>query len=144
MTGVDRPNRAPAAETQTLNPNLQVLALELLKVLLENSGRVFASSEKFADGIKHYLCLSLLKNCASANPHALRLSCSIFLTLISKFRHSLKAEVGKQPRCPIAAKGATAVERAAASVLKCPGCMWNQLADGPLCGGLCRLACSSP
>jgi len=72
---------------------LQVLALELLKVLLENSGRVFASSEKFADGIKHYLCLSLLKNCASANPHALRLSCSIFLTLISKFRHSLKAEV---------------------------------------------------
>ena len=75
----------------------QVLALELLKVLLENSGRVFASSEKFADGIKHYLCLSLLKNCASANPHALRLSCSIFLTLISKFRHSLKAEVGKRP-----------------------------------------------
>lgn len=72
---------------------MQVLALELLKVLLENSGRVFASSEKFADGIKHYLCLSLLKNCASANPHALRLSCSIFLTLISKFRHSLKAEV---------------------------------------------------
>lgn len=75
-------------------PGGQVLALELLKVLLENSGRVFASSEKFADGIKHYLCLSLLKNCASANSHALRLSCSIFLTLISKFRHSLKAEVG--------------------------------------------------
>ncbi len=72
----------------------QVLALELLKVLLENSGRVFAASEKFADGIKHYLCLSLLKNCASTNSHALRLSCSIFLTLISKFRHSLKAEVG--------------------------------------------------
>jgi Sec7-like guanine-nucleotide exchange factor len=83
----------------------QVLALELLKVLLENSGRVFASSEKFADGIKHYLCLSLLKNCASANPHALRLSCSIFLTLISKFRHSLKAEVSTTAGSPDAAMG---------------------------------------
>jgi brefeldin A-inhibited guanine nucleotide-exchange protein len=86
-----------ATKRLTLLLLLQVLALELLKVLLENSGRVFASSEKFADGIKHYLCLSLLKNCASANPHALRLSCSIFLTLISKFRHSLKAEVRHCP-----------------------------------------------
>jgi brefeldin A-inhibited guanine nucleotide-exchange protein len=73
---------------------LQVLALELLKILLENSGPVFATSEKFAAAIKQYLCLSLLKNCASAIPHALRLSCSIFLTLISKFRQSLKAEIG--------------------------------------------------
>ena len=71
-----------------------MLALELLKILLENSGHVFATSEKFATAIKQYLCLSLLKNCASAIPHALRLSCSIFLTLISKFRQSLKAEIG--------------------------------------------------
>lgn len=71
-----------------------MLALELLKILLENSGEVFATSEKFATAIKQYLCLSLLKNCASAIPHALRLSCSIFLTLISKFRQSLKAEIG--------------------------------------------------
>ena len=71
-----------------------MLALELLKILLENSGQVFATSEKFATAIKQYLCLSLLKNCASAIPHALRLSCSIFLTLISKFRQSLKAEIG--------------------------------------------------
>ena len=72
----------------------QVLALELLKILLENSGPVFATSEKFAAAIKQYLCLSLLKNCASAISQALRLSCSIFLTLISKFRQSLKAEIG--------------------------------------------------
>lgn len=71
-----------------------MLALELLKVLLDNSKEVFAASPKFMDGIKHYLCLSLLKNCASANSAALRLSCSIFLTLVSKFRHALKAEVG--------------------------------------------------
>ncbi|CAD7702431.1 unnamed protein product [Ostreobium quekettii] len=71
----------------------KVLALELIKVLLENSGPVFSSSERFVGAIKQYLCLSLLKNCASSIPQALHLSCSIFLTLVSKFRESLKAEI---------------------------------------------------
>lgn len=112
---------------------MQVLALELLKVLLENSGRVFASSEKFADGIKHYLCLSLLKNCASANPHALRLSCSIFLTLISKFRHSLKAEVSKSPEFQYAIKRGLWFEllllRSREMCVCVCVCVWNKLAE---------------
>jgi hypothetical protein len=73
---------------------LQVLALELLMILLENSGEVFRTSEKFSSAIKQYLCLSLLKNCTSSIPQAFALSCSIFLTLMAKFRHSLKAEIG--------------------------------------------------
>ena len=73
---------------------MQVLALELLMILLENSGEVFRTSEKFSSAIKQYLCLSLLKNCTSSIPQAFALSCSIFLTLMAKFRHSLKAEIG--------------------------------------------------
>ncbi|GMH32506.1 hypothetical protein BSKO_00340 [Bryopsis sp. KO-2023] len=71
----------------------KVLALELVKVLLENSGPVFSCSERFMGAIRQYLCLSLLKNCASPIPQALSLSCSIFMTLVSKFRQALKAEI---------------------------------------------------
>lgn len=48
----------------------QVLALELLKVLLENSGPVFRSSEKFTAAIKQYLILSLIRNAGSPFPQA--------------------------------------------------------------------------
>lgn len=44
--------------------------------------------------IKQYLCLSLLKNCTSSLTPVFQLSCSIFMTLISRFRGSLKAEIG--------------------------------------------------
>lgn len=73
---------------------LQLLALELLKVLLENSGPTFRSNERFTAAIRQYLCLSLLKNSASSIPAALQLSASIFLSLLQKFRAALKAEVG--------------------------------------------------
>ena len=53
-----------------LYPNPQVLALELLKVLLENSGPVFHSSEKFTAAIKQYLILSLIRNAGSPFPQA--------------------------------------------------------------------------
>lgn len=61
-----------------------MLALELLKILLENSGPLFQTGERFVSAIKQYLCLSLLKNCQSAVPAGLRLCCSIFLTLMTK------------------------------------------------------------
>eukprot|EP00891_Asterochloris_glomerata_P002829 jgi/Astpho2/2829/e_gw1.00050.8.1_t len=72
----------------------KVLALELLKVLLENSGEKFRTSQKFTSAIAQYLTLSLLKNCTSTIPQAFALSCSIFMTLMAKFRHSLKADIG--------------------------------------------------
>lgn len=71
----------------------KVLALELIKILLENSGPVFRSSEKFISALRDNLCLSMLKNCSSSIQEALSLTCSIFLTLLSKFRQSLKAEI---------------------------------------------------
>jgi hypothetical protein len=83
-----------AAISSELQFALQLLALELLKVLLENSGPAFKSSERFTAAIRQYLCLSLLKNSASSIPAALQLSASIFLSLLQKFRAGLKAEVG--------------------------------------------------
>lgn len=70
------------------------VALELLKILLENAGAVFRTSERFLGAIKQYLCLSLLKNSASPYMNIFQLSCSIFMSLVSRFRAGLKAEIG--------------------------------------------------
>lgn len=44
--------------------------------------------------IKQYLCLSLLKNSASTLMIVFQLSFSIFISLVSRFRVGLKAEIG--------------------------------------------------
>ncbi|KAK7340119.1 hypothetical protein VNO77_20813 [Canavalia gladiata] len=72
----------------------KIVALELLKILLENAGAFFRTSERFLDAIKQYLCLSLLKNSASTLMIVFQLSCSIFISLVSRFRAGLKAEIG--------------------------------------------------
>ncbi|CAN6466526.1 unnamed protein product [Victoria cruziana] len=72
----------------------KIVALELLKILLENAGAIFRTSERFLGAIKQYLCLSLLKNSASTLMIIFQLSCSIFISLVSRFRAGLKAEIG--------------------------------------------------
>lgn len=72
----------------------KTVALELLKILLENAGAVFRTSDRFLGAIKQYLCLSLLKNSASPLMNIFQLSCSIFMSLVSRFRAGLKAEIG--------------------------------------------------
>lgn len=72
----------------------KIVALELLKILLENAGAVFRTSERFLGAIKQYLCLSLLKNSSSPLMIVFQLSCSIFMSLVSRFRPGLKAEIG--------------------------------------------------
>ena len=117
---------------------MQVLALELLMILLENSGEVFRTSEKFSSAIKQYLCLSLLKNCTSSIPQAFALSCSIFLTLMAKFRHSLKAEIGvffpmimlKAIEAPQAPAGTPFGESTASCAL---ALSWHHTCQGELC-----------
>ena len=49
---------------------------------------------RFLGAIKQYLCLSLLKNSASTLMIVFQLSCSIFISLVSRFRAGLKAEIG--------------------------------------------------
>lgn len=72
----------------------KILSLELLKVLLENAGSVFQTSQRFLGGVKQYLCLSLLKNSTLSMINIFQLSCSIFMSLVSRFRAGLKAEIG--------------------------------------------------
>ncbi|KFK35285.1 hypothetical protein AALP_AA5G264900 [Arabis alpina] len=88
--------KAPAKESATDPQSMRgkILALELLKILLENAGAVFRTSERFLGAIKQYLCLSLLKNSASTLMIIFQLSCSIFISLVARFRAGLKAEIG--------------------------------------------------
>lgn len=54
----------------------------------------FFNMSRFLGAIKQYLCLSLLKNCASSHMIVFQLSCSIFISLVARFRPGLKAEIG--------------------------------------------------
>ncbi|KAG9137689.1 hypothetical protein Leryth_024809 [Lithospermum erythrorhizon] len=54
----------------------------------------FYVDNRFLGAIKQYLCLSLLKNSASTLMIVFQLSCSIFISLVSRFRAGLKAEIG--------------------------------------------------
>ncbi|XP_061339178.1 brefeldin A-inhibited guanine nucleotide-exchange protein 2-like [Gastrolobium bilobum] len=86
------PPKEASADPQLMKG--KILALELLKILLENAGDVFRTSERFLGAIKQYLCLSLLKNSASTLMIVFQLSCSILISLVSRFRAGLKAEIG--------------------------------------------------
>ncbi|KAE8720857.1 Brefeldin A-inhibited guanine nucleotide-exchange protein 2 [Hibiscus syriacus] len=86
------PPKEALADPQLLRG--KILALELLKIFLENAGASFRTSERFLGAIKQYLCLSLLKNSASTLMVVFQLSCSIFISLVSRFRAGLKAEIG--------------------------------------------------
>lgn len=72
----------------------KILSLELLKVVMDNAGPVWRSNERFLNAIKQFLCLSLLKNSALSAMAIFQLQCSIFTSLLTKFRSGLKAEIG--------------------------------------------------
>ncbi|XP_042979270.1 brefeldin A-inhibited guanine nucleotide-exchange protein 1-like isoform X1 [Carya illinoinensis] len=72
----------------------KVLSLELLKVVMEYGGPLWRTNERFLNAIKQYLCLSLLKNSALSVMAIFQLQCSIFMSLLSKFRSGLKSEIG--------------------------------------------------
>lgn len=72
----------------------KVLALELLKIVMEHAGQIWRTDEKFLGAIKQYLCLSLLKNSALSVMSIFQLLCSIFMSLLSRFRSGLKSEIG--------------------------------------------------
>ncbi|KAI4367330.1 hypothetical protein MLD38_023080 [Melastoma candidum] len=72
----------------------KVLSLELLKVVMGNGGPIWRTNERFLNAIKQFLCLSLLKNSAMSVMAIFQLQCSIFTTLLTKYRSELKAEIG--------------------------------------------------
>ncbi|XP_024961498.1 brefeldin A-inhibited guanine nucleotide-exchange protein 1 isoform X4 [Cynara cardunculus var. scolymus] len=72
----------------------KMLSLELLKVIMENGGPLWRTNERFLNVIKQFLCLSLLKNSALSVMSVFQLLCSIFQSLLSKYRSVLKSEIG--------------------------------------------------
>eukprot|EP00211_Chloroparvula_japonica_P000492 CAMPEP_0119126116 /NCGR_PEP_ID=MMETSP1310-20130426/5159_1 /TAXON_ID=464262 /ORGANISM="Genus nov. species nov., Strain RCC2339" /LENGTH=1764 /DNA_ID=CAMNT_0007116253 /DNA_START=14 /DNA_END=5308 /DNA_ORIENTATION=- len=81
---------------ESLDMRSKILALELLLSILENSGPIMRSHQRFiTNAIKRHLCVSVLStNGVSAVPKVFRLSLSIFRTLIAYFKNHLKNEIG--------------------------------------------------
>eukprot|EP01119_Soliformovum_irregulare_P013394 TRINITY_DN3553_c0_g1_i7.p1 TRINITY_DN3553_c0_g1~~TRINITY_DN3553_c0_g1_i7.p1 ORF type:complete len:1701 (-),score=587.09 TRINITY_DN3553_c0_g1_i7:49-5151(-) len=83
------------ATNESIDMKSKVLSLELLLTILESSGPVFRSCDKFINtAIKKYLIISLLTNGVSSNSKVFKLSLSIFLALISYFKDYVKNEIG--------------------------------------------------
>ncbi|CAN6194277.1 unnamed protein product [Urochloa humidicola] len=72
----------------------KVLSLELVRMVVDDAGPFWRTNEKYLEAIKQYLCLSLLKNSALSTMSVFQLLCSIFMSLISRFRSGLKEEIG--------------------------------------------------
>ncbi|KAL4354152.1 hypothetical protein GQ457_06G003710 [Hibiscus cannabinus] len=72
----------------------KILSLELLKVIMDNGSSIWLSNERFLNAVKQFLCLSLLKNSALSVMSIFELQCSIFMSLLTKYRSGLKAEIG--------------------------------------------------
>ncbi|XP_076925144.1 brefeldin A-inhibited guanine nucleotide-exchange protein 1-like isoform X1 [Bidens hawaiensis] len=72
----------------------KMLSLELLKVIMDNAGPLWSTNERFLNVIKQFLCLSLLKNSALSVMSIFQLLCSIFQSLLLKYRSVLKSEIG--------------------------------------------------
>ena len=85
--------------TGAIHPALEskILALELLLYVLHNvnfsRGFIHRSGSQFHAAIRNYLCVSLLKNCTSANTRVVELSLRIFVPLVRNFRTVLKTEI---------------------------------------------------
>jgi len=80
--------------TSAASNRSKVLSLQLLKIIIENAGDTFSSSPRFADAVREYLCDAIVTNASAGVHEAYQLSCSIFLTLLTRYRAYLKAEIG--------------------------------------------------
>jgi len=85
--------------TAAIHPALEskILALDLIHYVLTNTqfppGFILRSGPQFHAAIRNYLCVSLLKNCTSAETHVVNLSLRIFVPLVRNFRTILKNEI---------------------------------------------------
>ena len=57
-----KPLPEPLPSDDSIELRSKLLSLQLLNSIIQNSGEMFRSGEKFIWAIRQYLCLSLLKN----------------------------------------------------------------------------------
>lgn len=77
---------APSINTNSLHTSPSITTSQ-------NYANHLASSYPFQFAIRHYLCVSLLKNCTSNLTSVIELSLRIFVPLIRNFRSHLKTEI---------------------------------------------------
>ncbi len=61
----------------------KILSLRLILSVFEHCGPAFRNGEKFIYAVQNFLCVSLVKNSMSNNPHVAHLSLKVFLLLVS-------------------------------------------------------------
>ncbi|KNC84586.1 hypothetical protein SARC_03205 [Sphaeroforma arctica JP610] len=88
----DAEDGAAVTETETETVK-EVLSLELILVVLQNSGKVFQTHLEFIDLVRKSLCISLSKNGVSPIPQVFELSLAVFLCLLVSFKVHLKAQI---------------------------------------------------
>lgn len=72
----------------------RILSLELLQGLLEGVSHSFTKSLNIIDSVKAYLSYVLLRASVSQSPAIFQYATGIFAVLLSRFRESLKVEIG--------------------------------------------------
>jgi hypothetical protein len=70
--------------TDPMATNTKILSLRLILAVFENCGPAFREGEKFIYAVQNFLCVSLVKNSMSNNPHVAHLSLKVFLMLVSE------------------------------------------------------------
>jgi Guanine nucleotide exchange factor in Golgi transport N-terminal/Sec7 domain/Dimerisation and cyclophilin-binding domain of Mon2 len=92
--------KAQLISTGALHPALEskLLALELILYILQHvdfatHDFIHTCGSQFHVAIRNYLCVSLLKNCTSANAHIVSWSLRIFVPVVHHFRTVLKTEI---------------------------------------------------
>lgn len=76
-------SNAPVSDPMATNT--KILSLRLILSVFENCGSAFRDGEKFIYAVQNFLCVSLVKNNMSNNPHVAHLSLKVFLMLVSHF-----------------------------------------------------------
>lgn len=73
----------------------KMLSLELIRILIDNSGPAFRSGDRFVYALRQYLARSLLINCTWNSAEVMEISFDIFETLLRKdtLRRLLKSEI---------------------------------------------------
>ncbi|XP_051120152.1 brefeldin A-inhibited guanine nucleotide-exchange protein 5-like isoform X2 [Andrographis paniculata] len=73
---------------------MQSLLLEVLQVLLEDIGHLFAENIQFIDSMRAHLSYALLRASVSQSPILFQYGSGIFSVILLHFRQSFKAEIG--------------------------------------------------
>ena len=83
----------PESGESSMAVQSNVLALDLILSVVDNSGPTFRSAPPFIHLVKEYLCVSLIQNSVSSFTPLIHLSLQIFVSLMKQFKVHLKDQI---------------------------------------------------